>query len=408
MDYEFECIGCHNHFLNTETAYVCSSCGDLLEVTYDPDELREAVDVSIWKSKAPSVWKYQELLPTKRASVKVTLGEGGTTLHRTKRLGDLFGLRELSVKNEGENPTGSFKDRGMTVGVSRAVEVNAKRVICASTGNTSASLAAYAAKAGLESIVIIPRGKIALGKLTQAIAHGARVIEIEGYFDDALRAVLGLVKSDPTLYMLNSVNPYRIEGQKTLAFEIWDQLGGGVPDSVIVPVGNAGNISAIWKGFQELDRIGLISRLPRMIGIQAQGASPISDAFKAGRSHIIPVQHPDTIATAIKIGSPASWRKALMAVKSSGGMMETVTDDEILESQKLLAGLEGLFSEPASAASVAGLKKLVDSGAIGVDEEVTCVVTGHGLKDPDIVLKSFNKSTIAKCDLQSINFVLNS
>ena len=300
------------------------------------------------------------------------------------------------MKNEGENPTGSFKDRGMTVGVSRAVEVKAKKVICASTGNTSASLAAYAAKAGLECIVIIPQGKIALGKLVQAIAHGARVIQLEGYFDDALRAVLTVAKSNPKLYLLNSVNPYRIEGQKTLAYEIWDQLEGDIPDTVIVPVGNAGNISAIWKGFQDLQEIGMISHPPRMIGIQAQGASPVTEAFKTGRSEIIPIQHPETIATAIKIGSPASWKKALRAVRDSGGIMEAVTDDEILAAQRLLARLEGVFVEPASASSIAGVKKLIDVGLVGTDERVTCVVTGHGLKDPEIVSQMFEKPRTVK------------
>ena len=328
--------------------------------------------------------------------MKITLGEGGTTLHRTTRLGELLGVKKLNVKNEGENPTGSFKDRGMTVGVSRAVEVKAKKVICASTGNTSASLAAYAAKAGLECIVIIPQGKIALGKLVQAIAHGARVIQIEGYFDDALRAVLTVVKSNPKLYLLNSVNPYRVEGQKTLAYEIWDQLEGDIPDTVIVPVGNAGNISAIWKGFQDLQEIGMISHPPRMIGIQAQGASPVTEAFKTGRSEIIPIQHPETIATAIKIGSPASWKKALRAVRDSGGIMEAVTDDEILAAQRLLARLEGVFVEPASASSIAGMKKLIEVGLVGADERVTCVVTGHGLKDPEIVSQMFEKPRTVK------------
>jgi threonine synthase len=379
----------------------------LLEVVFDPDELRESVNVSVWKSKAPSVWKYEELLPIEKASAKVTLGEGGTTLHNTIRLGERLGLRQLNVKNEGENPTGSFKDRGMTVGISRAVEGNSKKVICASTGNTSASMAAYAAKAGLESVVVIPEGKIALGKLAQAIAHGARVMQIEGNFDDALRAVLLLTQSNPKLYLLNSINPYRIEGQKTLAYEIWDQLEGNLPDTVIVPVGNAGNISAIWKGFHELSQIGLISRLPRMIGIQAHGASPISDAFKAGLSEITPVEHPETIATAIRIGSPASWKKALRAVKNSGGVMESVTDEEILDAQKLLARLEGIFVEPASASSIAGLKKIIEGGIVGADERVTCVVTGHGLKDPEIVHRMFEKPTTVKADLQSLELLLN-
>ncbi|MGD0423132.1 MAG: threonine synthase [Candidatus Bathyarchaeia archaeon] len=396
MRHQLECIECHARYPSSYTACACSSCGDLLQVTYDFNDLRESVDVSAWKSRPPSVWKYEQLLPIDGASMKITLGEGGTTLHKTTRLGELLGIKRLNVKNEGENPTGSFKDRGMTVGVSRAVEVKAKKVICASTGNTSASLAAYAAKAGLECIVIIPQGKIALGKLVQAIAHGARVIQLEGYFDDALRAVLTVVKSNPKLYLLNSVNPYRVEGQKTLAYEIWDQLEGDIPDTVIVPVGNAGNISAIWKGFQDLQEIGMISHPPRMIGIQAQGASPVTEAFKTGRSEIIPIQHPQTIATAIKIGSPASWKKALRAVRDSGGIMEAVTDDEILEAQRLLARLEGVFVEPASASSIAGVKKLIEVGLVGADERVTCVVTGHGLKDPEIVSQMFEKPRTVK------------
>jgi len=396
MRHQLECIGCRAQYPSSYTACACSSCGDLLEVTYDFNDLRESVDVSAWKSRPPSVWKYEQLLPIDGASMKITLGEGGTTLHRTTRLGELLGVKKLNVKNEGENPTGSFKDRGMTVGVSRAVEVKAKKVICASTGNTSASLAAYAAKAGLECIVIIPQGKIALGKLVQAIAHGARVIQLEVYFDDALRAVLTVVKSNPKLYLLNSVNPYRVEGQKTLAYEIWDQLEGDIPDTVIVPVGNAGNISAIWKGFQDLQEIGMISHPPRMIGIQAQGASPVTEAFKTGRSEIIPIQHPETIATAIKIGSPASWKKALRAVRDSGGIMEAVTDDEILAAQRLLARLEGVFVEPASASSIAGMKKLIEVGLVGADERVTCVVTGHGLKDPEIVSQMFEKPRTVK------------
>ena len=393
MRHQLECIGCHALYPSTITEWSCSNCGDLLEIIYDSNDLRESVDVSAWKSRPPSVWKYEQLLPIDRASKKITLGEGGTTLHKTSRLAESLGIRKLYVKNEGENPTGSFKDRGMTVGVSRAVEIDSKRVICASTGNTSASLGAYAAKAGIECIVIIPEGKIALGKLVQAIAHGARVIQIEGYFDDALKAVLSLARSNRELYLLNSVNPYRIEGQKTLAYELWDQLEGNIPETVIIPVGNAGNISAIWKGFQDLRELDLIQRQPRMIGIQAMGASPITETFKAGRSEIIPVNHPETIATAIKIGSPASWKKALRAVKDSDGIMEAVTDEEILDAQRLLARLEGIFVEPASASSVAGLKKLRDVGLVGADEVVTCIVTGHGLKDPEIALRMFEKPT---------------
>jgi len=378
----------------------------LLEVRYDYDSLREFVDTSLWKARPISVWRYEELLPLGRASVKVSLGEGGTSLHRSTRLAERLGLKRLRVKDEGQNPTGSFKDRGMTVGVSKAVEIGAGRVACASTGNTSASLAAYAARAGLRSIVVIPSGKVALGKLAQSLAYGARVVQLEGSFDDALRVVMELARSDTGLYLLNSVNPYRLEGQKTLAYEVWDQLGGTVPDTIIVPVGNAGNISAIWKGFRDLNQLGLISDLPRMVGVQAEGASPIARAFKRGLNEIEPVPNPETVATAIRIGSPVSWKKALMAVRSSRGIIETVTDQEILDAQKLLASLEGIFVEPASASSIAGLKKLVESGAVNREEEIVCITTGHGLKDPEAVVHLCEKPITVDKDMNAIKRVI--
>jgi len=407
MDHHLECIGCGARYSSSEIVYVCKSCGDLLEVRYDYDSLRESVDVSLWKARSLSVWRYEELLPLDRAAVKVSLGEGGTSLHRSTRLAESLGLKRLHVKNEGENPTGSFKDRGMTIGVSKAVEIGAKKVVCASTGNTSASLAAYAARAGLECIVVIPSGKVALGKLAQALVYGARVVQLEGSFDDALRAVVELAQSKMGLYLLNSINPYRLEGQKTLAYEVWDQLGGKVPGTVIVPVGNAGNIAAIWKGFQDLNQLGLISDLPRMIGIQAEGASPIAEAFRKGLSRIDPVPNPETVATAIRIGSPASWKKALRAVRDSKGLVETVTDEEILEAQKLLARLEGIFVEPAGASSIAGLKKLVEVGGVGREEEVICVTTGHGLKDPEVIGRTCEKPIMVGGDLNSIKRALS-
>ena len=406
MDHHLVCIGCRAHYSSTETLYVCKSCGDLLEVRYDYASLRESVDTSLWKARPISVWRYEELLPLGRASVKVSLGEGGTSLHRSIRLAERLGLKRLRVKDEGQNPTGSFKDRGMTVGVSKAVEIGAGRVACASTGNTSASLAAYAARAGLRSIVVIPSGKVALGKLAQSLAYGARVVQLEGSFDDALRVVMELARSDTGLYLLNSVNPYRLEGQKTLAYEVWDQLGGTVPDTIIVPVGNAGNISAIWKGFRDLNQLGLISDLPRMVGVQAEGASPIARAFKRGLNKIEPVPNPETVATAIRIGSPVSWKKALMAVRSSRGIIETVTDQEILDAQKLLASLEGIFVEPASASSIAGLKKLVESGAVNREEEIVCITTGHGLKDPEAVVHLCEKPITVDKDMNAIKRVI--
>jgi threonine synthase len=288
---------------------------------------------------------------------------------------------------EGDNPTCSFKDRGMTVGVSKALEHGVKAVVCASTGNTSASMAAYAAKAGLKSIVLVPSGKVARGKLAQAVVHGAEIFQVEGNFDDALRLVVDLSEKTREIYLLNSINPYRIEGQKTLAFEVRDQLGG-IPDLMVLPVGNAGNISALWKGFRELRILGLEDEVPRLVGIQAEGASPIAEAFKKGLEKIRPWRRPETIATAIRIGEPVSWMKALKAVRDSRGLMETVSDEEILEAQRVLARSEGLFVEPASAASIAGLRKLLEEELIQRDMKIVCVATGHGLKDPEAALRN--------------------
>jgi threonine synthase len=325
-----------------------------------------------------SVWRYRELLPVS-AENAVTLGEGGTGLPRSTLLANTLSLEEVYFKNEGQNPTGSFKDRGMTVAITRAVEVGAREVVCASTGNTSASMAAYAAKAGLEATVLIPAGKIAKGKLLQAIVHGAKIEEVRGNFDRALEKARTLAEKG-RLYFVNSLNPYRIEGQKTLAFEVWEQLRK-VPEVVVLPVGNAGNVSAVWKGFWELRRLGLTRRTPRMIGVQAAGAAPIAAAYNRGDTEMIPWPHPETVASAIRIGAPVSWKKALRAVRDSGGAMLTVSDREILQAQKLLARREGIFAEPASAASIAGLQKAVRSRLVSRHESIVCIITGHGLKD---------------------------
>jgi len=281
-----------------------------------------------------------------------------------------------------------------------------KTVICASTGNTSASLAAYAARAGLQCIVLIPSSKIAYGKLAQAMVYGAKVVQIRGDFDQALNMVLELSEKHREIYLLNSINPYRLEGQKSLAYEICDQLNMEAPDRVVLPVGNAGNISAIWKGFTEFHKLGLIDKLPKMTGIQAEGAAPIAKAIKKGSNEIVPVKQPETIATAIRIGAPVSWKKALRAIRGSKGTAETVTDEEILEAQKMLARSEGLFVEPASASSVAGLKKLFEAGKIDKDEVVVCVTTGHGLKDPDIAIKISEKPFEVDAEMESIEKLL--
>ena len=401
-----ECINCGTHYPTDEIIYFCKKCGDILEIKLDYDITKEVLKKSNWKKTPLSVWRYRDLMPVTDTGRIVTLGEGGTGLHQCKRLGKALGLRQLFVKNEGENPTGSFKDRGMTVGVTKALELGVKSVICASTGNTSASLAAYAAKAGLQCAVLIPSGKIAYGKLAQAIIHGAKVIQVRGNFDEALDIVFKLSEKHKFIYLLNSINPFRIEGQKSLGYEICEQLDNKPPDRVVVPVGNAGNISAIWKGFTEFQNLGFIRTLPKMTGIQAEGSAPIAQAIKSGSKDIKPVINPETIATAIRIGAPVSWKKAVNAIRDSGGTAETVTDDEILEAQKMLSRLEGLFVEPASASSIAGLKKLVENGVIDKDERVVCVTTGHGLKDPDIAIRMSEKPVEVDAEVEAIESVL--
>ncbi len=400
------CIGCGERYTREEVIYTCRRCGDLLDVNYDYQAVKERLDQAGWTARPLNVWRYRELLPILNPSLIVTLKEGGTRLHDCRHLATELGVDELHIKNEGDNPTGSFKDRGMTVGMTTALEFGAETVICASTGNTSASLSAYAAKAGVRCIVLIPSGKIAYGKLAQAMIHGAKVVQILGNFDQALRVARELSDRNRKVYLLNSINPYRVEGQKTLAYELCEQLNSRVPDKIIVPVGNAANISAIWKGFLEFKKLGLIDSLPQMVGVQAEGASPIVRAFKEGRKTIEPVAAPDTIATAIRIGHPVSWKKALQAMRDSSGSAEAVTDEEILEAQKLLARREGLFVEPASASSIAGLKKLIKDGRIEKDDLVVCVATGHGLKDADTAIKTCEKPMEADAGREAVERLL--
>jgi threonine synthase len=401
-----ECINCKTTYGIDEIVYFCSKCGDILEIKFDSNELASAFNESDWKKKPLSVWRYRDFMPIHEATKIVTLGEGGTGLHRSEHLGQEIGLKNLYVKNEGENPTGSFKDRGMTIGVTKAVELGARHVICASTGNTSASLAAYAARAGIKCTVLIPSGKIAYGKLSQAMIHGAKVIQVRGNFDQALEFVLKLAEKHKDIYLLNSINPFRIEGQKSLGFEICEQLDNEAPDRIVIPVGNAGNISAVWKGMTEFHKIGYIKKLPKMTGIQAAGSAPIAQAIKTGSNQIVPVSHPETVATAIRIGAPVSWKKAIKAIRESKGTAEMVSDEEILDAQKILARIEGIFVEPASASSIAGLKKLVKSGVIDKDERVVCITTGHGLKDPDTAIKQSEKPIEVDAEMSAIENAL--
>jgi threonine synthase len=319
--------------------------------------------------------RYASFLPLTDRTPRISLGEGATPLVRTCRLAESIGLDELYLKFEGTNPTGSFKDRGMVVAVAKALEEGAESIVCASTGNTSASAAAYGAAAGLEVVVLLPAGKIALGKLLQALVAGSRVVAIDGNFDDALRVVRELAEQDRhPVTLVNSVNPYRIEGQKTAAFEVVDDLGRA-PDVLAIPVGNAGNITAYWAGFRAYREADRCETLPRMMGFQAAGAAPIVLGH--------PIEDPETIATAIRIGNPASWDRAVAARDESGGLIEAVTDEEILAAYRDAVRLEGIFCEPSSAASIAGVRKLVDEGRLDRGATVVCVLTGHGLKDPD-------------------------
>jgi threonine synthase len=318
--------------------------------------------------------RYRRFLPVTDATPGLTLGEGATPLVRASRLGASIGLANLYLKIEGQNPTGSFKDRGMVVAVAKAAEAGARAIVCASTGNTSASAAAYGAAAGMEVIVVLPKGQIAVGKLLQALIAGARVVAIDGNFDQALGIVRALAEQeDHPVTLVNSVNPFRLEGQKTAAFEICDDLGAP-PDILAIPVGNAGNISAYWAGFREYMAAGITGATPRMWGFQAAGAAPLVVGHR--------IDHPETIATAIRIGDPASWTKAIDARDASGGRIGAVSDDEILAAYRELARHEGVFCEPASAAGVAGVTKAAAAGEVDPDAVVVCVLTGHGLKDP--------------------------
>ena len=333
--------------------------------------------------------KYRQYLPVTDKTPVITFFEGNTPLLKANQLSEKLGLN-VYLKYEGANPTGSFKDRGMTMAISKAKEAGFKAVACASTGNTSASAAAYAARAGLDCIVIIPGGKIALGKLAQAIMHGAKVFAIQGNFDKALEIIKELCAKYP-VELVNSINPFRIEGQKTGAFEICDFLGDA-PDYQCMPVGNAGNITAYWKGYKEYSSLKKITKLPKMWGFQAEGSAPIVMGH--------PIEKPETVATAIRIGNPASWKSAVEAQEQSKGIIKAVTDDEILAAYKLVASTEGVFCEPASAASIAGLLKYGKD--IPKGSTVTCILTGHGLKDPDNAIKMGTKPTEAGSTLEDV------
>jgi threonine synthase len=399
------CIECGRVHDMSRPAYACTSCGNLLEIKIDEKAALERLSGSDYKKRPLSVWKYRELIPVGPLTEVFSMSEGGTPLIRCKSLGQEYGLKKLYVKFDGTNPTGSFKDRGMTVGITKAKELGMKTVTCASTGNTSASLAAYAGRAGLRCVVLIPEGKVALGKLAQAMMHGALVISVRGNFDQALEMVMRS-SAELGMYVLNSVNPFRIEGQKTAAYEVCDQLGGRAPEYLYIPVGNGGNSAAYWKGFAEYESMGLVAAHPMIRGIQAEGAAPVARMLAAGLSELTPVEKPDTVATAIRIGNPANWKKTVRALKESGGGARSVSDKDILDAQKALAKREGIFAEPAGAAAIAGLVRDLEEGLVDKSSEVVCISTGHGLKDPDVAINQSSKPKVIKATMEALKELL--
>ncbi len=384
---------CRKRYPVTEVLYNCPACGGLLEVGYtdwtpDPDRLKR-VFRERRMSNAPleqsGVWRYRELIPFLDDYRRViTLREGNTPLLESSKAAAYGGLRRLAFKHQGFNPTGSFKDNGMTCGASQAIRLGMRRVACVSTGNTSASMSAYASAAGLQPIIFVPHGNIALGKLAQALEYGALTLQVEANFDQILALVRTLAER-LGIYLLNSINPFRIEGQKSIAIEMMDQRDWSPPHWVVLPGGNLGNVSALGKAFRELRDLGFIARLPRLAVIQAEGAAPFYRFMKAPRrDRFEPEPRPETLATAIRIGAPVSWPKARFEVETSGGVVERVSEQEIADA-KAQIGRAGIGCEPASAATLAGIRKLTEAGVIDRDADVVAVLTGNLLKDPDYV-----------------------
>lgn len=375
-----------------ERALECPECGDLLEVVIDPPSASPDVLKRTWFRRRCSydpldvsgVWRFREFLPGGYSDV-VSMGEGNSPMIEGRRTAQWAGLSNLRFKHLGWNPTACFKDLGMTVGVTEAVLVGAKVVGCASTGNTSGSLAAYAARAGLSAKVYLPAGHVSMNKLAQALDFGAEIVHVDGNFDVALERLLR--DADHELYFLNSINPFRLEGQKTVMFEVMEQLGWEAPDYIVVPGGNLGNSSAFGKALEELHAAGLLSRMPRLVIVQAEGANPLARMWRSGASELRPIDEPETAATAIRIGNPRSWKKALRAIRETDGFVMDVSDDEIGEA-KAMVGRDGIGCEPASATTLAALRKLRAQGDIDRDAAVVAVLTGHALKDTDFILRS--------------------
>ena len=398
------CINCENEFGIDERLYVCSRCGDLLDIELSRTPLENLEELrGLWLERRKSgdvrdrsgVWRFREFLPFAPEVEIVSLSEGNTPLYDAPRSADYCGVRALKLKHQGNNPTGSFKDTGMTVAVTQALKLGMRLVACASTGNTAASLAAYAARARMRCAILVPEGQVSDAKLAQALDYGAKVLEIEGNFDVCMRVIQELAEQS-SLYLVNSINPFRIEGQKTVAFELAEQLEWNVPDHLVVPGGNLGNSSALGKGFRELFSHGLIRKQPRISVIQAEGAAPFARfASGNGDAEFVSEKQPHTLATAIKIGAPVSWKKAWRAVRETGGHVITVSEQEIADA-KATIGRDGVGCEPASATTVAGIRNLVTAGVIGKDESVVAVLTGHVLKDTDYLIKYHNQTLVTE------------
>ena len=406
--FEQHCIepDCRSRYDLTEPIYVCPRCAGLLDITWTHAPPHDNYTLrALWRARTTSqaardrsgVWRFRELLPFARDVSVVSLNEGNTPLYDATRCAAYCQIDSLQLKHQGANPTGSFKDTGMTVAVTQARVLKARLVACASTGNTAASLAAYAARANITCAIMVPTGQVSHAKLAQALDYGAKVLEIEGNFDSCMREIREL-SEDGLIYLVNSINPFRIEGQKTVAFELAEQLGWNVPDHLVVPGGNLGNSSAFGKGFRELFALGLIKRMPRISVVQAVGAAPFASYFsefiqRPDEATFVDEPHPHTLASAIKIGAPVSWPKAFRAVYETGGQVLTVTEQEIADA-KAIIGSDGIGCEPASATTVAGIKKMSAAGEIRADETVVAVLTGHLLKDTDYVNKYHTNSLV--------------
>jgi threonine synthase len=413
------CIDCGKTY-KPGAIYRCS-CSGLLEAFSDIASLKKTVSKDLFDSRLGSrktpygsgVWRYRELIhPIASDKDIVSKPEGNTNVYSHRKLSDYVGVKDIAVKHEGENPTGSFKDRGMTVGITEAMRLGMEYVACASTGNTSASMASYAAMAGMKSVVFIPEGEIAYGKLSQALAYGSQVLQVRGNFDDAMALVQESADA-LGIYLLNSINPWRVEGQKSIIFELIQQLSWESPDWITVPAGNLGNTSAFGKAIKELKELGFIDKVPKLASIQAHGANPLYQMWTNDEKTLPQVKNPKTIATAIKIGNPVSWKKALVALRYTGGTVEEATDQEIMDAKAIVDSC-GIGCEPASAASVAGARKLVEKGVIKRDEKVVCITTGNILKDPDATInyhlskiagmtpKYSNKPTVIDATLEAV------